>query len=238
MGESKPVLPDRRNGPARPQTDGGTGRANILDAAVENFQRLGYHGTSVRDIARDAGITPASIYHHFSSKQIILQEIMEKVLGDVISLTRAAVLRADGTPGSQLEALVRTWVLFHTSRRAEALIGASEIRSLDEVGRRLVVTLRDHQEQLFRDVVDRGIAEGSFTTPYPREAARAIINMGYSIASWYRPGGELSPDELADRYAALALGTVGAVPTDTPPTDRTPGRPTPDPTPIAERPNT
>ncbi|MBS9375208.1 TetR/AcrR family transcriptional regulator [Rhodococcus sp. B50] len=238
MGESKSGPPDRGREPARLQTEVATGRENILNSAVENFQRLGYHGTSVRDIARDAGITPASIYHHFASKQIILQEIMEKVLGDVISLTRAAVLRAGETPVSQLEALVRTWVLFHTSRRAEALIGASEIRSLDDVGHRLVITLRDHQEQLFHEVIDRGVADGSFTTPYPREAARAIINMGYSIASWYRPGGELSPDELADRYAALALGTAGADLADTTPASHPLSRPTPYPTPTAERPNT
>jgi len=196
---------------ARDADDPTRGRDLILDAAVENFQRLGYHGTSVRDIARDAGITPASIYHHFPSKQVILQEIMEKVLTDVISLTRSAVVRSGSTPDDQLVALVRTWVIFHTTRRAEALIGASEIRSLDESGHRIVVALRDQQESLFRDVIDRGISEGSFTTQFPREAARAIINMGYSIASWYRPGGALSPDEIADRYAALALGTVGAV---------------------------
>jgi hypothetical protein len=120
------------------------------------------------------------------------------------------------------------------ARCAEALVGASEIRRLDEVGRRLVITLRGHQEQLFRDVIDRGITERSFTTPHPCEAARAIINMGCPIARWYRPGGELSPDELADRYAALALGTVA----QSSPTDRTLGRPTPDPTPTAERSNT
>ncbi|WP_342671566.1 MaoC/PaaZ C-terminal domain-containing protein [Rhodococcus phenolicus] len=148
---------------------------------------------------------------------------MEKILGDAISLTRRAVLRADGTPASQLEALVRTWVLFHTSRRSEALIGASEIRSLDDVGRRLVITLRDHQEQLFHEVIDRGVAVGAFTTPHPREAARAVINMGYSIASWYRPGGELSPDELAERYAGLALGTVGATLAGAECTHETPG---------------
>ncbi|MFC8043388.1 TetR/AcrR family transcriptional regulator [Nocardia sp. NPDC057353] len=188
----------------------GGGREIILDAAIDNFQRLGYHGTSMRDIARDAGITPASIYHHWPSKQLILQEIMERVLTDVIALTRAAVLRAGGTPERQLAALMRTWVLFHTGRRPEALIGASEIRSLDAAGHRLVVTLRDQQEQLFRDVIDRGVAEGAFATPYPREAARAVINMGYTIAAWYRPGGDLGPDELADRYSVLALGTVGA----------------------------
>lgn len=198
----------------------GGGRETILAAAVDNFQRLGYHGTSMRDIARDAGITPASIYHHWPSKQLILQEIMEKVLTDVISLTRAAVLRAGAAPERQLAALMRTWVLFHTSRRPEALIGASEIRSLDETGHRLVVTLRDQQEQLFREVIDRGVTEGAFRTPYPREAARAVINMGYSIAAWYRPGGDLSPDELADRYAVLALGTVAAHPAPVPTSER------------------
>lgn len=192
---------------AKTQTRGG--KEVVLDAAVENFQRLGYHGTSMRDIARDADITVASIYHHFPSKQRILQDIMIRVLSDVISLTRGALMRAGASPTEQLDAVMRAWILFHTTRRAEALIGASEIRSLDEVGLRLVVALRDEQERMFRDVVERGVAEGDFATPYPREAVRAIINMGYSIASWYRPGGELTPEEMAERYAVLALGTVG-----------------------------
>lgn len=185
------------------------GKDVILDAAVENFQRFGYHGTSMRDIARDADITVASIYHHFPSKQRILQDIMIRVLSDVISLTRSALMRAGSSPTEQLEAVMRAWILFHTSRRSEAMIGASEIRSLDETGHRLVVALRDEQERMFRDVVDRGVTEGVFTTPYPREAVRAVINMGYSVASWYRPGGGLTPEEMATRYAVLALGTVG-----------------------------
>jgi AcrR family transcriptional regulator len=188
----------------------GNGSQTIIAAAVENFQARGYHGTSIRDIARDAGMTPASIYHHFPSKQHILQHIMEAVMKEVISKTNAALIRAGNTPTEQLNALMRAWALFHTQRRAEALIGASEIRSLDDVGHRIVVALRDQQEQMFREIIERGVAEGSFTTPFPREAARAIINMGYSIASWYRPDGSLSPDEMAERYAALALGTVGA----------------------------
>jgi AcrR family transcriptional regulator len=196
---------ERRRGKA--QSRGG--KDVILDAAVDNFQRLGYHGTSMRDIARDAEITVASIYHHFPSKQRILQDIMIRVLSDVISLTRGALMRAGSSPAEQLDAVMHAWILFHTGRRAEALIGASEIRSLDEVGLRLVVALRDEQERMFRDIVERGCAEGEFATPYPREAVRAIINMGYSIAAWYRPGGELTPEQMAERYAVLALGTVG-----------------------------
>lgn len=186
------------------------GSQTIIAAAVDNFQARGYHGTSIRDIARDAGMTPASIYHHFPSKQHILQHIMSAVMKDVISLTNSAVIRAGGSPSAQLEALMRAWALFHTQRRAEALIGASELRSLDDVGHRIVVALRDQQEEMFLDIIERGVTEGTFTTPFPREAARAIINMGYSIASWYRPSGSLSPDQLAERYAVLALATVGA----------------------------
>jgi AcrR family transcriptional regulator len=196
----------------RPGSQVRGGKDVILNAAVENFQRLGYHGTSVRDIARDADITVASIYHHFPSKQLILQDIMVRVLSDSISVTRTALMRAGSAPADQLEAVMRAWVLFHTSRRAEAMIGASELRSLDDTGRRLVVAPRDEQQRLFRDVVERGVEDGAFSTPYPREATWAILTMGNTVASFYRPGGELSPEEMAERYASLALGTVGAPP--------------------------
>jgi AcrR family transcriptional regulator len=162
----------------------------------------------MRDIASDAGVTVASIYHHFPSKQDILQEIMVQTMTDTIAMTRSALVAAENVPSVQLEAVVRAWTLFHTTRQKEALIGASELRSLDDVGRKLVVMLRDEQEAIFREVIDRGVSLGDFQTPFPREAARAVINMGYAIASWYRAGGSISPDQMAERYSDLALGTV------------------------------
>lgn len=187
-----------------------TGKDAILDAAVDRFERLGFHGTSMRDIAQGAGLTVASIYNHFPSKQLMLQDIMVRVLSDALALTRNAVLRADRRPDAQLSALVHTWLVFHTERRAEALIGASEIRSLDPSGRRLVVALRDEQEALFRSIVEWGAEEDVFATPYPEDAVRALIAMGTSVASWYRPDGPLTPDQMGERYVRLALGTVEA----------------------------
>ncbi|MBC7593582.1 MAG: TetR/AcrR family transcriptional regulator [Kineosporiaceae bacterium] len=188
------------------------GKDVILTAATKNFQAFGYHGTSMRDIARDADVTVAAIYHHFASKQEILQDIMVRSLSDVISLTRTALLGSGSSSSDQLHALMTAWILFHTSRQPEAIIGASEIRSLDPSGRRLITTLRDEQERMFRDVIDRGIAEGDFATPYSHDAARAIIEMGYAVAAWYRQGGHLHPQEMAQRYAELALATVRAAP--------------------------
>jgi AcrR family transcriptional regulator len=202
--ERGPVRPSGARSKVRP------GREIVLAAAVDNFQRLGYHGTSMRDIGRDAGLTAASIYNHFASKQEILQDIMVRVLGDALAAVRTAQESAGPAAIDQLAAIVRAWVLFHTQRRAEAMIGASEIRSLDDEGRRVVVALRDETEQLFRGVVERGVGDGSFGTDHPREATWAIITMGNTVASFYRPGGELAPEEMADRYVPIALGAVAA----------------------------
>ncbi|MFC9839823.1 TetR/AcrR family transcriptional regulator [Rhodococcus sp. NPDC127530] len=186
----------------------GTGRQVILDSAVANMNERGYHGTSMRDIARGADITVASIYHHFASKQEILQDIMVRALHDAIAMTRGALLRSGGAPADQLQALMRAWVMFHTTRQLDAMVGATEIRSLDDAGRRLVVALRDEQEHLFRDVIERGVEEGDFATEYPRDAVRGIINMGQSVCTWWHADGPLKPEELAERYADLALAMV------------------------------
>jgi AcrR family transcriptional regulator len=184
------------------------GKKVILDAAVALFTTVGYHGASMRDIASKADVTVASIYYHFKSKQEILQQIMVGVLTEVIAETRGSVLAAGNQPSRQLEALVRAWVLFHARREEEALIGASEIRSLDADGLTTIVSLRDEQENIFRAVVNRGVEEGAFRTPYPNEAARAIIAMGRSIVGWYRADGPITPDALATEYAELALAMV------------------------------
>lgn len=194
----------------RPRAQVRGGKEVILDSAVRNFTELGFHGTSMRDIARGAGVSVASIYHHFPSKQEILQDIMLRTLRDVLAATRAAVEAAGTGATERLGSLMTSWVLFHTTRQAEALIGASELRSLDDDGRRQVVALRDEQERVFREIVEQGVADGAFTTTHALEAARAVINMGYSIAAWYRPDGEATPDEMAARYRDLALATVGA----------------------------
>lgn len=188
------------------------GRAGVIDAAVEKFHTLGYHGTSMRNIADAAHVTVASIYHHFPSKQEILNEIMIGVMRDVMSQTTKALINSGPSPEDQLRALVVEWVEFHAEHREVALIGGSEIRSLDADGRALVVSLRDKQEKMFLEVVERGIEEGVFTTPYPKEAVRSILNMGTAVSSWYRPDGYLAPAELAKRYADFATQIVQAPP--------------------------
>jgi len=190
-----------------------SGKKVVIESAIQNFRERGYHGTTMRAIADDAAINVASIYHHFpEGKQEILQEIMLCTLRDHLAATRAAVLGAGASAADQLAAVVRAWILFHTTRQSEALIGSAEMRSLEGKGRDLVVVLRDQQEHLFRDVVHRGVATGEFATTAPTAAARAIIAMGTSVSTWYRADGPAPAEQLAETYVDLALATVRAAP--------------------------
>lgn len=187
-----------------------SGRGPIVESAVRNFTERGYHGTSMRDIATGAGVTVASIYHHFASKQVILHELMVGTMRDLLGATSRAVAEADPSATARLDAFVRAWTVFHTTRQPEALIGASELRSLEPEGRAEVVALRDRQEHLLRDVVLDGCATGEFGIEHPVEAARIILTSGAAVSSWYRGDGALTPDELGDRFATLARSLVNA----------------------------
>jgi AcrR family transcriptional regulator len=53
-------------------------RQQILDASLSLFSRQGFARTTVRDIARKAGITDAAIYYHFESKRELLEALVEE----------------------------------------------------------------------------------------------------------------------------------------------------------------
>ena len=186
----------------------GGGREVIEQAALNAFYLRGYYGTSIRDIAAAAEMTPASLYHHFASKQDILRVVMTQIMQAALKTTRASLLRAGASPDEQLRALMSSWVEFHATRQIEARVGLSELNSLEDEGRRVVIALRDEQELMFREVVLRGAEEGVFHTAHPIEAARAIVNMGTAVATWFRTDGQHSALALSEVYAALACAVV------------------------------
>src|SRR3990170_6094263 len=74
----RPFIPDARSGPRVGQrgASGSKTRAAIFDAAYHLFLDQGYHGTSMRQVAREAGITPAAIYNHFEGKEALFIDLL------------------------------------------------------------------------------------------------------------------------------------------------------------------
>ncbi|MGW5518841.1 TetR family transcriptional regulator [Nocardia africana] len=186
------------------------GRAKVLAAAARCMVRRGYFGTTIRDIAAEAGMTSAALYHHFQSKQEILVAIMSLALADARDCTARAIAEAGDSPVARFRAAVHAWAKFHALRRDDALVGATEIRSLDPEHRKEVIGWRDEQELVFRALVSAGITSGDFDVDDVEVATRGVLTMGTAIATWFDPDGPLSPDRVAEEFAELGLAMVRA----------------------------
>lgn len=172
------------------------------------FNEHGYHGTTVRDIARRVGVTVPALYYHYENKQALLVTLLETSMSDVLGRCRAAVAEAGDDPVDRFSAIVECIVVYMANRRGLAFLD-SEIRSLEPENRARYVELRDSLQYMLLDTVEAGIEQGSFTTPIPADASRAILTMCQGVANWYRSDGALTPSDVAERHVLLCLGTVG-----------------------------
>lgn len=195
-------------GPEAPARGDDT-RTRLLEAAVTAFADRGFHGTSTRDIAAAAGMSPAAVYVHYRSKEDLLAEIARTGHERVLALVRAAVAAHD-SPADQLAALVRDFTAHHARWNSGARVVNYELAALGAEHAEVVRSLRREISADLRALVERGVADGSFDCPEPRIAATALLSLGIDIARWYREDRSWSPEDLGEAYAGLALRIVGA----------------------------
>lgn len=184
----------------------------ILEASLEAFAEVGFEATSIRDIAGKAGLSVPGVYHHYRSKQEILFRLVQEVMNDLLTRSRDALEATDGSPDDRFEVLVDCMLRFHMRRQAEASVAFTELRSLKPSFRKVCVGLRDRQQSLVNSVIDEGCAAGYFTTPFPRDAARAVSSLCVGVASWYREDGPRSQESLVARQLVLLRALIGAAP--------------------------
>ena len=181
-----------------------------LRAALEIFARHGYHGASIRMIAEAAGLSVPGLYHHYRSKQSILAAVVDAAMVEMLTHTQAAADDAGDCTVTRFENVVECLARFHMARRDHAFVASTEMRSMDPEGRAHHISQRDAQQQMIEDAIRAGVDSGAFSCSHPRDAARAIASLCVSIASWYRPDGPLSSDEVVARHLEFARGMVGA----------------------------
>lgn len=181
----------------------------ILAAALALFARKGFEGTSIREIASDAGITTASLYHYMGTKEDLLVEIMERELGRVIR-EAGETLGAFDSSEQKLAALVQLHVAVHGIRQLPSLVVDTEFRSLSRENKAKIGALRDEYESFWRSVLTEGAERKTFGVEDPKLATFALLEMCTGVAHWYSPSGSLSLEEIEARFADMALALVGA----------------------------
>lgn len=191
------------------------GRRNeIRSIAVSVFARRGFANATVRDIAEAAGILSGSLYHHFESKDEMLEEHLHELFDELISGYGAVASANVDVP----EAFRRLIVFGFTSvakRHDEFTIFQNDFAYLAQIPR--FAFLREGSLEVQRvwiTVIQRGVDEGVFDPKLDVHLAFRIT-MGALLAAvrWFQPDGTLTPETMGQRQADFFLhGLLGTAP--------------------------
>jgi len=182
----------------------------ILRAAASVFHRRGFHSATMAEIAAEVNLTAGSLYHHFPSKEDLLVAVLDAGLTEITRDVRA-VAETELPPPQKLREIV------HVHLRSELdnvhIAGAVifEGRALLDVPgvRDQYIRQRDELEQLYRGVVEAGIASKDFSAVDVGIFIKTLFGALNWVSVWYRPAGRLSRDEIADEIAGLFLRSLG-----------------------------
>lgn len=180
----------------------------ILNAALERFAELGFHGTSIRDIASDVGINSATLYAHFPSKEGILRELVMIGITELDKRLSRAVDEADGAH-DELAALVRADVQCHATYPLLAVVTNNELHALSGDAAVQAREFRRRLQSMAVEIVQRGIVTGEFRTFNPDLAVRAIADMVIRVGNWFDEE-QQDVDAVATAYVDFALRIVDA----------------------------
>lgn len=176
---------------------------------MASFAEHGFHGTSTRHIAAAAGMSPAAVYVHFSSKEELLFQITRTGHQQILEIVTAA---ADSTSDSttRLANIVREFVIYHAQHHVSSRVVNYELTRLDPEHLAEIVTIRVQIDRVLTGVLNDGIACGEFTVGDVAMTTTAISSLGVDVSRWFRDGRTWSPESVGDYYAQLALAMVGA----------------------------
>jgi TetR/AcrR family transcriptional regulator, cholesterol catabolism regulator len=187
-------------------------REEIFDTAEQMFAELGYHATSVRDIAKALDLRAGTLYNHFSSKEDVLWQIVNRAADQFLE---AAEKVADEEPAVRLRKLIHEHLRVIAANLRNATVFFHEWKFLAPARRALIAERRNRYEGHFRKAIADGVASGVFAPADPKLAALITLGALNWVYQWFRPDGPLSSDEVADRIhdftaRALAAGPTGA----------------------------
>ncbi|MBK6886094.1 MAG: TetR family transcriptional regulator [Tetrasphaera sp.] len=195
--------------PAIPLTEGVTSTAlRLMEAAADAFSDLGFHGTTTRDIASRAGLSPAGVYVHFTSKEDLLFNICERGHTAARDMLVDAA-RSASSPTEALLAIVSNFSRWHAEQYRVGRIVQYEFGHLTPAHQEIVMGLRKQINAAVQDVLRHGVAAGEFDVPDVAATVLAVLSLCIDVARWYQPGIRRRPEEIGATNAALALRLVG-----------------------------
>lgn len=182
-------------------------RDEIVQQAARLFDRIGYHQTSMDDIAAAVGIRKPTLYHYFAGKDEILYAIHQGFIELLISRHLAREEREGPlSPKERLLGVMTEILVLIESHRGHIRVFFEHYRELAEDKQLALTARRDEYFRMVEDVVEEGIARKEFAASDARLTTLWIFGMCNWSYQWYRAGDGYTAREIAERFWELALG--------------------------------
>lgn len=188
-------------------TETSDAKVRLLTAARQAFAEKGYAGTTTRDIASRAGMSPAAVYVHHKSKEDLLFEISRNGHIAALEVISNASESAD-TPLGKVEAMVREFSRWHALFSRTGRIVQYEFGSLTPEHRAEIAGYRRAIEHHMREALEAGVADDSLDVSDINGTALTLLSLSIDLVRWYEKGGKVSPDQVAELHAQLATRMV------------------------------
>ncbi|BDX30111.1 HTH-type transcriptional repressor KstR2 [Mycobacterium antarcticum] len=184
-------------------------RDELLDLAAAMFAERGLRATTVRDIADSAGILSGSLYHHFKSKEQMVEEVLRDFL-DWLFGRYQEIVEAETDPLKRVAGLFMASFEAIEHRHAQVVIYQDEAKRLSPLPQFAFVDERNREQRtMWLDVLKQGIAEGCFSADLDVDLVyRFIRDTTWVSVRWYQPGGPLTAEQVGRQYLAIVLGGI------------------------------
>ncbi|MPY93627.1 MAG: TetR family transcriptional regulator [Acidimicrobiia bacterium] len=184
-------------------------REEILTVAAALFARQGIANTTVRDIGEEAGILSGSLYHHFTSKEEMVEEIIRAALDPDIELDMA-LAQQDVDPVQAVRELIERALRFSDAHPDVAAIIADGRRELWTTERFAFLRSRFGTiKTVWTSVLERGVSQGVFRADLdPDLVYKAAMGAISATPNWYRPHGPQPIEAVIEQFNALVLGGI------------------------------
>lgn len=181
----------------------GYDQRQILDVAVQVFIEHGYDATSVASLAARLGLSKSALYHHYESKEALLEVALDEALGSLEGVLREPGAQA-ASAGARLEFVLRGAVQVLVDRLPYVTL-LLRVRGNSE-SERVALERRRAFDRAVTELVRDAQREGTVRADIDASVAtRLLFGMVNSIVEWYRPAGAEGAAELADDVLAVAL---------------------------------
>ena len=185
---------------ARPATQ--ARREEILEAARDLFFSRGFASASMRDLAGVIGLTQAAIYYHFKSKDEILFEIIN-TFSELLERCICKRLDAPGDPLKNLNEAIRAHILLTRTHFRDIKLILEDKKVIDTIYAEDIRERETRVFELYRGRIASLIGAGVFRPMSPTVMTFHVLAAINFQFQWFRPGGELQLEEVADTTIEL-----------------------------------